>query len=146
MLSGGLGTVQDDDVAFEYLHEAGEDIDNLWESITVKVLTALGVAYAFGRGTEADIELGYQYFEDAAKLGSKKPKSISATSTHRTMKPTSGKRRTGHSRSPVLAECGCNDQDAVAADLREILDASTMSAFTQSLWSPTGIAARYFLQ
>ena len=89
----GLGTVQDDDVAFEYLHEAGEDIDNLWESITVKVLTALGVAYAFGRGTEADIELGYQYFEDAVKLGSEEAKSISATSTHRTMKPTSGKKK-----------------------------------------------------
>ena len=61
-------------MAFEYLHEAGEDIDNLWESITVKVVTALGVAYAFGRGTEADIELGYQYFEDAVKLGSEEAK------------------------------------------------------------------------
>lgn len=28
----------------------------------------------FGRGTDTDIELGYQYFEDAAKLGSEEAK------------------------------------------------------------------------
>ena len=70
----GLGVVQDDDAAIEYLREAEEGIDDLWDSIKEKVLNALGVAYAFGRGTEEDIELGYQYFEDAAKLGSEEAK------------------------------------------------------------------------
>ena len=49
-------------------------MDDLWDSIKGKVLNALGVAYAFGRGTDEDIELGYQYFEDAAKLDSEKAK------------------------------------------------------------------------
>lgn len=66
----GLGVVQDDDAALEYLLEAEEGIDDLWEPINGMVLNALGVAYAFGRGTEKDEELAYQYFEDAAKLGS----------------------------------------------------------------------------
>lgn len=70
----GLGTVQDDDAALEYLQEAEERMDDLWDSLRGKVLNALGVAYAFGRGTEEDIELGYQYFEDAAKLGSEEAK------------------------------------------------------------------------
>ena len=65
---------QDDEVALEYLQEAEEGIDDLWEPINAMVLNALGVAYAFGRGTEEDIELGYQYFEDAAKLGSEEAK------------------------------------------------------------------------
>lgn len=66
----GLGVVQDEEVALEYLKEAEEGKDSLWESILGDVLNALGVAYAFGKGTEEDIELGYQYFEDASKLGS----------------------------------------------------------------------------
>ncbi|NVK93580.1 tetratricopeptide repeat protein [Bacteroides sp. L10-4] len=70
----GLGVAQDDEVALEYLQEAEEGIDDLWEPINAMVLNALGVAYAFGRGTEEDIELGYQYFEDAAKLGSEEAK------------------------------------------------------------------------
>ncbi|MDE6462173.1 MAG: DUF4303 domain-containing protein [Muribaculaceae bacterium] len=70
----GLGVVQDDDAALEYLQEAEESIDNLWDSIKGKVLNALGVAYAFGRGTDEDIELGYQYFEDAAELDSEEAK------------------------------------------------------------------------
>ena len=70
----GLGAIQDDDIAFDYLHEAGEHPDHLWESIQCKLLTALGVAYTFGRGTESDIELGFQYFEDAVKLGSEDAK------------------------------------------------------------------------
>lgn len=70
----GLGVVQDDEVALELLQEAEEGKDSLWESILGSVLNALGVAYAFGRGTEEDIELGYQYFEDAAKLGSEEAK------------------------------------------------------------------------
>lgn len=69
-----LGVVQDDDVALEYLQEAEEDIDSLWDPINAMVLNALGVAYTFARGTEEDIELGYQYFEDAAKLGSDEAK------------------------------------------------------------------------
>lgn len=66
--------MQDDEVALELLQEAEEGKDSLWESILGSVLNALGVAYAFGRGTEEDIELGYQYFEDAAKLGSEEAK------------------------------------------------------------------------
>lgn len=70
----GLGVVQDEEVALEFLKEAEEGKDNLWESILGDVLNALGVAYAFGKGTEEDIELGYQYFEDAARLGSEEAK------------------------------------------------------------------------
>ena len=66
--------VQDDDAALEYLQEVEERMDDLWDSIKGKVLNALGVAYAFGRGTDEDIELGYQYFEDAAKLDSEEAK------------------------------------------------------------------------
>jgi len=70
----GLGVVQDEEVALEFLKEAEEGKDNLWESILGDVLNALGVAYAFGKGTEEDIKLGYQYFEDAARLGSEEAK------------------------------------------------------------------------
>ncbi len=70
----GLGVVQDEEVALEFLKEAEEGKDNLWESILGNVFKALGVAYAFGKGTEEDIELGYQYFEDAVKLGSEEAK------------------------------------------------------------------------
>ncbi|WP_297643675.1 DUF4303 domain-containing protein [uncultured Bacteroides sp.] len=70
----GLGVVQDDDAALEYLQEAEEGKEHLWDSIKEKVLIALGVAYASGRGTEEDIELGYQYFEEAAELGSEEAK------------------------------------------------------------------------
>lgn len=66
--------MQDEEVALEFLKEAEEGKDNLWESILGDVLNALGVAYAFGKGTEEDIELGYQYFEDAARLGSEEAK------------------------------------------------------------------------
>ncbi|MDE6541591.1 MAG: DUF4303 domain-containing protein, partial [Muribaculaceae bacterium] len=69
-----LGVVQDDDLALEYLQEAEEDIDDLWAPVNGMVLNALGVAYTFGRGTEEDVELGYQYFEDAARLGSEEAK------------------------------------------------------------------------
>lgn len=70
----GLGVVQDEEVALEFLKEAEEGKDNLWESILGDVLNALGVAYAFGKGAEEDIKLGYQYFEDAARLGSEEAK------------------------------------------------------------------------
>ena len=62
--------MQDEEVALEFLKEAEEGKDNLWESILGDVLNALGVAYAFGKGAEEDIKLGYQYFENAARLGS----------------------------------------------------------------------------
>ena len=118
----GLGTVQDDDVAFEYLHEAGEDIDNLWESITVKVLTALGVAYAFGRGTEADIELGYQYFEDAAKLGSEEAKEyIGYINSPDYEADERKKEEPATPVAPFWQNVAAMIRDAVAADLREIL-------------------------
>lgn len=70
----GLGVVQDEEVALEFLKEAEEGKDNLWESILGNVFKALGVAYAFGKGTEEDIELGYQYFDDAVRLGSEEAK------------------------------------------------------------------------
>lgn len=118
----GLGTVQDDDVAFEYLHEAGEDIDNLWESITVKVLTALGVAYAFGRGTETDIELGYQYLEDAAKLGSEEAKKyISYINSPDYEADERKKEEPATPVAPYWQDVAAKISDAVAADLREIL-------------------------
>ncbi len=118
----GLGTVQDDDVAFEYLHEAGEDIDNLWESITVKVLTALGVAYAFGRGTEADIELGYQYFEDAVKLGSEEAKEyIGYINSPDYEADERKKEEPATPVAPFWQNVAEKIRDAVATDLREIL-------------------------
>ncbi|WP_347280560.1 DUF4303 domain-containing protein [uncultured Phocaeicola sp.] len=118
----GLGTVQDDDVAFEYLHEAGENIDNLWESITVKVLTALGVAYAFGRGTEADIELGYQYFEDAVKLGSEEAKEYIGYINSPDFEARERKKEEPATPvAPFWQEVTEKIRDAVAADLREIL-------------------------
>ena len=118
----GLGTVQDDDVAFEYLHEAGEDIDNLWESITVKVLTALGVAYAFGRGTEADIELGYQYFEDAVKLGSEEAKEYIGYINSPDFEAHERKKEEPATPvAPYWQDVAAKISDAVAADLREII-------------------------
>lgn len=70
----GLGVVQDDDMALELLKEAEDGKDSLWDSILGSVLSALGVAYAFGKGTEEDIELGYRYFGEAVKLGSEEAK------------------------------------------------------------------------
>ncbi len=118
----GLGTVQDFDLALEYLHEAGEGIDDLWESITVKVLTALGVAYAFGRGTEADIELGYQYFEDAVKLGSKEAKEyIDYINSSDFEADDHIKEESATHIAPFWQEVTEKIRDAVAADLYEIL-------------------------
>lgn len=70
----GLGVVQDYDMALQFLLEAEEGKDSLWETIFGSVLCALGVAYAFGRGTENDIELGSQYFKEAARHGSEEAK------------------------------------------------------------------------
>ena len=65
----GLGVVQDDDVAFQYLAEAEEEMDELWDPIAGMVVNALGVAYAYGRGTERDIDEGLRYFKRAASMG-----------------------------------------------------------------------------
>lgn len=65
----GLDVVQDDDVAFQYLAEAEEEMDELWDPIAGMVVNALGVAYAYGRGTERDIDKGLRYFERAASMG-----------------------------------------------------------------------------
>ncbi len=58
----GLGVVQDYDVAFLYLQEVEDSVDELWNPINAMVLNALGVAYANGLGTEQDIDLGLNYF------------------------------------------------------------------------------------
>lgn len=70
----GLGVVQDYDIAFSYLQVVEDEIDELWDPINAMVLNALGVAYAYGLGTEQNIELGWQNFEAAAKLGSETAK------------------------------------------------------------------------
>ena len=118
----GLGAIQDDDIAFDYLHEAGEHPDHLWESIQCKLLTALGVAYTFGRGTESDIELGFQYFEDAVKLGSEDAKayidyinsSDFGTNERIAEQPDTAV-------DPFWQELTEKIRDAVATDLHEIL-------------------------
>lgn len=118
----GLGTVQDDDVAFEYLHEAGDGVDHLWDSITVRLLSALGVAYAFGRGTEADIELGYQYFEDAVKLGSEEAKEYIGYINSPDFEALERKKEEPATPvAPFWQNVAEKIRDAVAADLREIL-------------------------
>lgn len=141
----GLGTVQDDDVAFEYLHEAGENIDNLWESITVKVLTAFGVAYVFGRGTETDIELGYQYLEDAAKLGSEEAKEyisyINSSDFEANERP---KEEPATPIAPFWQEVTEKIRNAVATDLREILGRIDDEHIYTAALSLTGIAAHFF--
>ncbi len=66
----GLGVVQDYDMAFSYLEEVADSIEELWDPINSMVLNALGVAYAYGLGTEQDIESGRRYFKAAAEMGS----------------------------------------------------------------------------
>ena len=118
----GQGTGQGDDVAFDYLHEAGEGVDHLWDSITVRLLTALGVAYAFGRGTEADIELGYQYFEDAVKLGSEEAKKyIGYINSPDYEADERKKEEPATPVAPYWQNVAAMIRDAVAADLREII-------------------------
>ncbi len=70
----GLGVVQDYDIAFSYLEVVEDQTDELWDPINAMVLNALGVAYAYGLGTEQDIELGRENLEAAAKLGSETAK------------------------------------------------------------------------
>lgn len=66
----GLGTVQDDEMAFGRLEEIEDCVDEIWEPLDARVLNALGVAYAFGRGTEVDIDRGMAYFDRAIEYGS----------------------------------------------------------------------------
>ena len=118
----GLGVVQDDDTALELLKEAEEGKDSLWESILGSVLNALGVAYAFGRGTEEDIELGYQYFEDAVKLGSEEAKEYIDYINSPDFE--AGERIQKESTAPIAPfwqEVTEKIRDAVATDLRDIL-------------------------
>ncbi|WP_302605669.1 tetratricopeptide repeat protein [uncultured Alistipes sp.] len=61
----GLGTARDDVRAFGLLHETEARLDDLWEPVDAQVLNALGVAYAYGRGTKQDIERGIRYFDRA---------------------------------------------------------------------------------
>lgn len=117
----GLGVIQDDDLALEYLQEAEENIDMLWNPINAMVLNALGVAYYFGRGTEEDEELGYEYFEDAAKLGLEVAKehlqqiNQPGMSEHESHKP-------GKEIAPFYQGLAERIREAVEKDLREVLD------------------------
>ncbi|MDE5628719.1 MAG: DUF4303 domain-containing protein [Muribaculaceae bacterium] len=118
----GLGTVQNNDVAFEYLHEAGDGVDHLWDSISARVLTALGVAYTFGCGTETDIELGYQYLEDAVKLGSEEAKEyIDRINSSDFEAHERKKEEPATPVAPFWQEVTAEIRDAVEADMREIL-------------------------
>ena len=68
--TGGLlpersGTARDDVRAFGLLHETEARLDDLWEPVDAQVLLALGIAYAYGRGTKRDIERGIRYFDQA---------------------------------------------------------------------------------
>lgn len=119
----GLGVVQDDDVALELLKEAEEGKDSLWESILGSVLNALGVAYAFGRGTETDIELGYQYFEDAVKLGSEEAKEyIDYINSSDFGTYERSKEKSDTTVAPFWQGVAEKIRDAIAADMCEILD------------------------
>lgn len=72
----GLGTFQDDDVAFEFLSEIEENdrLDEVWEPLDAMVLNALGVAYGFGRGTEQNIPQAIEYFDLAIEYDSEEAK------------------------------------------------------------------------
>lgn len=76
MYQNGLGVAPDDKTAFRYLSRVEQDdaIDDLWEPLDTHVLTALGVAYAYGRGTNQDIAKGVAYLDIASKYGSEEAK------------------------------------------------------------------------
>ena len=63
-------------IAFGYLSQAEEHVDDLWDPIDIPVLIALGTAYAFGRGTETDIERGIGYLDRAIEYGSEKAETL----------------------------------------------------------------------
>lgn len=70
-LQNGLGTKQNDDEAFELLEYIVEsdNLDNFWSPLDGLVYTALGVAYAFGRGVEKNLGRGLEYLDEAIELG-----------------------------------------------------------------------------
>lgn len=71
MSLNGLGMPVNDSVAYRYLHivEIGDNIRRLWPAVAGPVLTALGVVYAFGRGTEVDLDKGLDYLDAAIAAG-----------------------------------------------------------------------------
>jgi TPR repeat protein len=66
----GWGTAVDDKRAFDCLMRLEERLDELWEPVDAQVLHALGVAYAFGRGTKRDMRRGIGYLDRAIAYGS----------------------------------------------------------------------------
>lgn len=66
----GWGTPPDDGRAYALLARLEERLDELWEPVDAEVLAALGVAYAFGRGTRRDLERGIAYLDRAVEYGS----------------------------------------------------------------------------
>lgn len=117
----GLGTIQDDEAALEYLQEAEEEIDYLWDSIKAKVLTALGVAYAFGRGTDVNIELGRRYLEDAVKLDSEEAEEhlryVNSLDSESDGRPHAAK-----AIDPFFQDLAEKIRDAAEKDLHDILE------------------------
>ena len=57
-------------MAYRRLSEIEDIVDEIWEPLDAQVLNALGVAYAFGRGTDTDIPRGIEYFDRAIEYGS----------------------------------------------------------------------------
>lgn len=74
----GLGTIRDYDMAFEMLSVVEDVIDDVWEPLDAMVLNALGVAYGFGLGTDADIDKGIEYLDRAIEFGSEAAKANKA--------------------------------------------------------------------
>lgn len=66
----GSGIARDDARAFALLRKLEHRLDELWEPVDAQVLLALGIAYAYGRGTKRDIERGIRYFDQAIEYGS----------------------------------------------------------------------------
>ncbi len=65
LYQGGLGVAADDATAFRYLRQAEAHIDDLWYPASGRILNALGVAYAYGRGVGQNIPLGAKYLDMA---------------------------------------------------------------------------------
>ena len=72
MYQNGWGVEQDSNTAFRYLRRLEDEdlLDELWEPLDTLVFTALGVAYAYGRGTGQNIERGVIYLDKAIEYGS----------------------------------------------------------------------------
>lgn len=66
----GLGVEQDDDVAYGYLEKVEDSLDSIKDDPVIGLLfNALGVAYAYGRGTDKDVVSGLRFFEKAVENG-----------------------------------------------------------------------------